>query len=65
MVVDRNAHLKVIYGEEKFNRINKSKVLVVGAGGIGCEVSANVFMVTSIDVDIIFLASIRFLRILH
>jgi hypothetical protein len=28
-----------IYGEENFKKIVDSKILVVGAGGIGCEVS--------------------------
>jgi tRNA A37 threonylcarbamoyladenosine dehydratase len=31
--------LKKLYGEEKFNRLYNAKVLIVGAGGIGCEVS--------------------------
>ena len=29
--------LKIIYGEEIASKIQKSNLLVVGAGGIGCE----------------------------
>ena len=29
--------LKKVYGESAFRTIEKSKLLVVGAGGIGCE----------------------------
>jgi hypothetical protein len=30
--------MKKLHGEEKFARIWNSKILMVGAGGIGCEV---------------------------
>ena len=30
--------LKLIYGEELAERVTKARLLVVGAGGIGCEV---------------------------
>jgi tRNA A37 threonylcarbamoyladenosine dehydratase len=35
---DRYAALKPIYGEEGFNKISNARILVVGSGGIGCEV---------------------------
>jgi tRNA A37 threonylcarbamoyladenosine dehydratase len=31
--------MKQLYGAEQYEKIIQSKILVVGAGGIGCEVS--------------------------
>jgi tRNA A37 threonylcarbamoyladenosine dehydratase len=36
--LDRYAHITKVYGKENFAKIQNSKILVVGAGGIGCEV---------------------------
>lgn len=36
----RSAHAKAILGEELFSRLSQTKVLLVGAGGIGCELRA-------------------------
>jgi ubiquitin-like 1-activating enzyme E1 B len=33
----RSSHAKALLGGEAFDKIRHSKVLVVGAGGIGCE----------------------------
>ena len=33
----KNQKLEIIYGREVANLVQNSKVLVVGAGGIGCE----------------------------
>lgn len=33
----KNQKLEIIYGKEVASQIIHSKVLVVGAGGIGCE----------------------------
>ena len=40
MTVDRYESMRTLYGETSVEKIAKSKVLVVGAGGIGCEVIA-------------------------
>ncbi|RYY88343.1 hypothetical protein EON63_02560 [archaeon] len=36
--VDYYAHVKALYGVEGFEKLQKAKVLIIGAGGIGCEV---------------------------
>lgn len=36
--MDRYESIIRNYGKESFDKIQKAKVLVVGAGGIGCEV---------------------------
>lgn len=32
--------MRHIYGEDGFHKIRTAKLLIVGAGGIGCEVSS-------------------------
>ncbi|KAJ1610955.1 putative SUMO-1 activating enzyme subunit 2 [Cryptosporidium canis] len=49
-------NLKEILGEDLFFKINHAKILVVGAGGIGCELVKNLvlcgfFNITIIDMD--------------
>ena len=36
----RSAHAQAILGQELFSRLSQTKVLLVGAGGIGCELRA-------------------------
>ena len=36
----RNSHIKAVLGEELQARLPTLKVLLVGAGGIGCELRA-------------------------
>ncbi|CEQ39397.1 SPOSA6832_00923 [Sporobolomyces salmonicolor] len=38
---DRYAHARAILGEDLFAKLQNSRVLVVGAGGIGCELLKN------------------------
>ncbi len=38
VIGDRYAVYRGLYGEEGYSRIANAKILVVGAGGIGCEV---------------------------
>jgi hypothetical protein len=51
--MDRYAHLKAVLGEELFQKIQSSKVLVVGAGGIGCELLKNLLLSGFIDIEIV------------
>jgi ubiquitin-like 1-activating enzyme E1 B len=33
----RSSHVEALLGEEVFQKVRNTKILVVGAGGIGCE----------------------------
>jgi len=55
---DRYAHMKLIYGEELFSFMRNSRVLVVGAGGIGCELLKNLVLTGFENIDIIDLDTI-------
>ncbi|SGZ23803.1 BQ5605_C023g09637 [Microbotryum silenes-dioicae] len=41
---NRYAHSRAILGDELFAKVHNSRVLVVGAGGIGCELIKNMVM---------------------
>ena len=49
----RHAHAKALLGDEIFQRVASARVLVVGAGGIGCELLKNLAMVGFGDVTIV------------
>ncbi len=55
---------KLIFGEEKAKKLQTSNILVVGAGGIGCEVVKNLAKggyknFTVIDLDTIELSNLN------
>jgi hypothetical protein len=54
----RHAYAKSLVGETVFERLSTSKVLVVGAGGIGCELLKNLVMLGVGDIEVIDLDTI-------
>ncbi|KAL9652469.1 hypothetical protein ABK040_000041 [Willaertia magna] len=55
---DRYISMKLVYGEEFFEFVRNSKVLVVGAGGIGCELLKNLVLCGFENIEIIDLDTI-------
>jgi ubiquitin-like 1-activating enzyme E1 B len=51
-------HFKQIYGEKQFKAMQASKVLLVGVGGIGCEVLKNLVMTGFVNIVVIDLDTI-------
>jgi len=39
MTINKYDSIIKLYGIENYSKIKESKILIVGAGGIGCEVS--------------------------
>jgi ubiquitin-like 1-activating enzyme E1 B len=56
--MDRYCTYREIYGADKFAKIQNSKVLIVGAGGIGCEILKNVALLGFRELEIIDLDTI-------
>jgi len=56
--MSRYAWLEQILGADSFSMVTKSKVLVVGAGGIGCELLKNLVLSGFLDIFIIDLDTI-------
>ncbi|KAF8347457.1 hypothetical protein F5887DRAFT_1060776 [Amanita rubescens] len=60
----RTAHAKAILGAELHARLSDTKVLLVGAGGIGCELLKNIVLtgfgnITLLDLDTIDLSNLN------
>tara|TARA_B110000090_G_C13208753_1_gene379925 strand:- start:265 stop:690 length:426 start_codon:yes stop_codon:yes gene_type:complete len=56
--MDRYAAYRGVYGAERFERLQKSKILIVGAGGIGCEILKNMALMGFQNIEIIDLDTI-------
>ncbi|KAL6299391.1 hypothetical protein BKA93DRAFT_807192 [Sparassis latifolia] len=60
----RSLHVKAILGPELYARLSTTKVLLVGAGGIGCELLKNIVLtgfgdITLLDLDTIDLSNLN------
>jgi len=61
---DRYSALRLVYGEEAVERVKQAKILVIGGGGIGCEILKNLVLagilhVTVIDLDTIDVSNLN------
>lgn len=52
------AQLQAALGDETCDKIRTSRVLVVGAGGIGCELIKNLVLTGFVDIEVIDLDTI-------
>jgi len=57
-VGEHNTALRAILGQDRFERIRSAKLLVVGAGGIGCELLKNLVLGGFQDIEVIDLDTI-------
>ena len=53
-----NSHLKKIFGDEKVKQLQSTKVLLVGAGGIGCELLKDLILMNYSEIHIVDLDTI-------
>ncbi|KAI0916109.1 hypothetical protein AcW1_010036 [Taiwanofungus camphoratus] len=60
----RSTHARAILGQDLYTRLPETKVLLVGAGGIGCELLKNIVLtgfghITLLDLDTIDLSNLN------
>lgn len=58
MAADRYAGYRAVYGMTGFETLQASKMLIVGAGGIGCEILKNMVLMGFRSIDIVDLDTI-------
>lgn len=58
VIMDRYSYSKAAFGSETFDKVQRSKILVVGAGGIGCELLKNLVLVGFKYIEIVDLDTI-------
>ena len=49
----RDAYLQAVLGQELSAKVSSSKVLMVGAGGIGCELLKDLVMSGFKDIEVV------------
>ena len=56
--MSRFSHTVQTFGEAKLNKLATSKILLIGAGGIGCEILKNLVLVGIKYIEVIDLDTI-------
>ncbi|TYJ54852.1 hypothetical protein B9479_004443 [Cryptococcus floricola] len=56
--MSRSSHTQALLGPELYKKVRETKILVVGAGGIGCELLKNLVLVGFANIEIIDLDTI-------